>query len=191
MKRIIIFFAFLISISAHSQKHSLTIKTGHTSSVVDNYNATSGMNATGYVYTKPLRFPEVGIGYTFKPKNWIWFSLEPGMRIAGHKYKNFWGETAVRSNLYFNSPIVSTFNIGREKLIVAMDLGYNSNFKISGTGPSYVPEILIGTRLGYKITNRISLEFYYRYGEGLKPFYSDKPLTTNYISLQTRMSLGK
>jgi hypothetical protein len=193
MKKVLLIFAFLLSIECFSQKSSITIKTGLTSSNVENYKNDGVIWGLDSVYTKPLTFPEVGLGYTFKPKNWLWFSIEPGLKIVGHRYYNMTGEIARRPVLCFNAPIVSTFNLANEKLTIALDLGFNPNFFITRTynNSHFYPEIVIGPRLGYKVSNKISLELYYRYGEGLKPMFSDNPLTTNYISLQTRISLGK
>lgn len=192
MKRLLLIFTIFISLNAFSQKSSITIKTGLTSSNVDNYKNEGPIMFLDSIYTTPLTFIEIGVGYTYKPKNWLWLSLEPGVRVAGHKYTDFTGQEATLSALYFNSPVVTTFNLGAEKLVVGLDIGFNPNIRITGRRElNFYPEILVGPRLGYKISDKVSLELYYRYGEGLKPYYSDKPLTTNYISLQTRIFLGK
>jgi hypothetical protein len=192
MKRLLLIFTLFASLSAFSQKSSITLKSGYTISNVDNYKTSPNVPlSTDTSYTKGLSFIELGLGYSYKPKNWVWFSIEPGLRIAGHRYSVEKSGKKLRSSLYFNAPIVTTFNMAPKNMIIGLDFGFNSNFRITGDGPNYYPEIIVGPRLGYKASNRLSFEVYYRYGEGLKPYYSDKALTTNYISLQTRVFIGK
>lgn len=193
MKKIIfILIIELFSFSINAQKSSISIKFGHIGSGVDSYDI-PGYDTT---HTLSRSSIEIGIGYTYKLKEWFWLSIEPGFKNIGYKYQ--YNHSAISgiqsySALYFNSPIVSTFNIGRNKTIVAMDLGYNPNYSLSKIPPmkTNFSEILVGLRLGYKISERIAIEAYYRYGESLRPFIQKEAMTTNYISIQTRLFIGK
>lgn len=173
MKKLIL-IAFLIIVIGNvvAQKNSLTVKTGHTNSDID------------LPISKPHNFAEIGIGYTFKLSNLFWISTEPGIKTAGYITNKR------NASVYLNSPIIGTFNIGKNRIIAAMDFGYNPNYKIiAGSTPNF-SELLFGARAGYRISDKISIEIYYRYGESLKSFAFDKNLTTNYIAIQTRVSLG-
>ncbi len=174
MKKITL-IAFLVIVIGNvvAQKNSLTIKVGYTNSDID------------LPTSKPHKFAEFGIGYTKKLHQLFWVSIEPGIRTAGYV-------TAKRNaSIYFNSPIIGTFNLGKNKLIAALDFGFNPNFKVTGSNTPSFSEALFGMRAGYRISNKISIEAYYRYGESLKPFALEKVLTTNFIAIQTRISLGK
>ncbi len=175
MKKIIL-IAFLVIVIGNvvAQKNSLTIKTGYTSSSID------------YPTAGNLNFFEFGIGYTKKFSKFIWIGVEPGLKTAGYTGENRMG------SLYFNSPIITSFNIGKGKLIVAPEIGFNPNFKlIKNIAPKSFSEGLFGIRLGYRLSEKIAFETYYRYGESFKSFAFDKVLTTNYITIQTRITLGK
>lgn len=176
MKNLLILPLLLLSILSLGQKSSITIKAGYTSSSIDNPLFSS------------QKFTEIGVGYTYKFSNMLWISAEPGLKTAGYRTT----KTSRTASIYFNTPIIGTFNIGANKLIAAIDAGYAPSFKIAGGNtPNSFSEVLFGARMGYKISPRFSMELYYRYGESVSKFAYNKPLTSNYISLQARISLGK
>ena len=185
MKKTLLLIALItFSVMASAQKSSLTIKTGYTSSLVDNFDK---------IVTSPVKSPEFGLGYTYSFSKVFSLSIEPGLKIAGYSYKETVPGSVINkkvSSAYFNAPIVALVNFGANKIIAGIEAGYNPNFKLSGNNPNY-SEVLMGVRAGYKMSKRMSIEAYYRYGESVKPYVSTKALSTNYISIQTRIYLGK
>lgn len=190
MVKTMIAVVLLITTLAHAQsgKSSLLIQTGYFSSNTD------------LVTTQSVNSPYIGLGYGYRFNKYFSASVEPGIKVAGFTYDTLRiGKSGTqRRAIYVNIPMIVSVDIGRNNVIVALDAGHNANIRTynwmgydhngNPLCPRYYSEIVFGIRLGYKVSDKVSLEAGYRFGGGLNKFASQN-LNSNYLLLQTRINL--
>ena len=166
MKTLIIFLLLSFGVSA---QHYFGPKIGFTS--------TSG--AGNY---KNVRLGEIGVSYSFKPNSWFSVYVDPGFRPSA--YRDSSGVKAV--NAYISVPAYASFNIGKNKTIIALDAGMINSYGVYGPD-KFMGEFMGGLRAGRR-GDKVSIEGYWHIGESFTKI-SGQHIQTNFVGVQVLFKL--
>lgn len=165
MKNAAIIFLFW-SFGVMAQKHFIGPKVGYTSTI-------------GSGNFQGVHLGEIGVSYSYKPKNWLSVYADATLRPSAYRVSK--GYAGV--NAYVSVPVYASFNLGRNKAIVAFDGGVINNYAVYGQD-KYLGEFIGGLRAGRR-GEKCSIEGYWHIGESFTKTY----IQTNFVGIQVMFKL--